>query len=191
MTNSIKAVTERREPKPLVEAKAGLTAPGVFDDGGGVEGTVLVPSGQRPPRQAGGDTLKGRINHHGVFEFLSTSPEWQGVLAWDEFSQGIVCRREPPFKRQKGAWTDTDDTLTTMWLQCRGGDVVIETVSKCVEVIARNSPFHPVKDWLNSLQWDGTPRIEHLADGLPWGSSHRPEPGDCPSIPDWCRGTDL
>jgi predicted P-loop ATPase len=31
-----------------------------------------------------------------------------------------------------------------------------------IEDVARQSPFHPVRDYLDSVQWDGTPRIDAL-----------------------------
>ena len=35
-----------------------------------------------------------------------------------------------------------------------------DTVHQAIDVRARECGFHPVRDYLNGLQWDGTKRLE-------------------------------
>ena len=43
-----------------------------------------------------------------------------------------------------------------------GCTVPIARLREAVEAVARERPFHPVRDWLSGLQWDGTARIDTL-----------------------------
>jgi hypothetical protein len=55
---------------------------------------------------------------------------------------------------------DIDITALQEWLQLNGLPLVgTETVHKAVDLRAHDHSFHPVRDYLNSLQWDGQPRV--------------------------------
>ena len=56
--------------------------------------------------------------------------------------------------------TIADDIRTAEWLQLRGLNVAPTVVSRAVGAVARELRLHPVRDWLDTLTWDGTPRIE-------------------------------
>jgi putative DNA primase/helicase len=59
------------------------------------------------------------------------------------------------------AWTDEQDVLTAAWLQLHGIPVNREIAGQAVQTIAREHPFHPIRDYLNSLVWDGIERIDN------------------------------
>lgn len=45
----------------------------------------------------------------------------------------------------------------------RTPSIAFDTVSRTIELIATQNPYHPIKTWLESLpRWDGTGRIEQL-----------------------------
>src|SRR5262249_8555181 len=89
-----------------------------------------------------------------------------------------VIQKPPPFSGDAGTeWSDHEDRLAADWLQHQGIFVSVEVASQAVNVAARDNSFHPVRDYLASLKWDGTRRI----DG--WLSYYR---GAEPT--DYCRG---
>lgn len=100
---------------------------------------------------------------------LSHHPDWEGVLAFDEFAQKTVALKAPPshgraFEPQSypHKWGDHDDALAAAWLQ-RGEpvlDIEVSVASRAVAVVAQLRKIHPVKEYLESLSWDGTPRID-------------------------------
>jgi predicted P-loop ATPase len=100
---------------------------------------------------------------------LRRAPEWQGVLAYDEFALATMAVKPPPWlKAQDNAWTpqlwtDRDDTLTTDWLQQQGIGVPVTVTATAVEAVAKDASFHPVRDYLTGLVWDGTERVAGLA----------------------------
>ena len=103
-------------------------------------------------------------NEANVIIALSSDVAFAGVLAFDEFAQSIVVRRPLPWDDPDATiprpWEDADDTRTAEWLQLRGLNVAPIVVGRAVGAVARDLRIHPVRDWLDSLQWDGTSRIE-------------------------------
>jgi predicted P-loop ATPase len=92
---------------------------------------------------------------------LRTAPEWQGVLGYDEFHARAVTLNPPPWNASAGkAWTDLEDTLATHWFQLQGIPVQHGIVGRGIQAAARENPFHPVRDYLDQLQWDGKSRLD-------------------------------
>jgi predicted P-loop ATPase len=91
---------------------------------------------------------------------LRHAPDFHQVLAFDEFSTSVVASKSPPWcDVPPKMWTDHEDRLTTDWLQHEGIYVKTEVVGQAVQVVAKDRLLHPVRDYLNSLKWDGTKRI--------------------------------
>lgn len=92
---------------------------------------------------------------------LRHAPEWQGVLAYDEFALRVAIRRRPtPWGAGTAApWTDSQDRLTAEWLQVHGIHVGVEVAAQAVQTVAEEHSFHPVREWLKILRWDGNERL--------------------------------
>ena len=103
-------------------------------------------------------------NEANVIIALSSDPAFAGVLAFDEFAQEVIVRRPLPWDSGITScprpWEDADDVRTAEWLQIRGINVAPLVVGRSVGAVAREIRIHPVRDWLDTLTWDGTPRIE-------------------------------
>jgi predicted P-loop ATPase len=96
---------------------------------------------------------------------LRLAPEWLGVLAYDKFAHRTVAIRPPPWLFGQSSWaprdwTPDDDLKTTEWLQYQNIAVGLDIAQQAIETVARGSQFHPVIDYLNGLEWDGTPRLD-------------------------------
>jgi Virulence-associated protein E/Domain of unknown function (DUF3854) len=89
------------------------------------------------------------------------APEWGGVLAFNEFGFGTVALKSTPWGVvPKGEWTDHEDRLAAEWLQKQGILISAEVAGQAVQTAARDRPFHPVKKYLEGLQWDGIERVD-------------------------------
>ena len=73
-----------------------------------------------------------------------------------------VALKPPPWPTGAVAdeWSDQEDRLTADWLQHNGIYVSVETAGSAVQTVARDRGFHPVRQKLDSLKWDGTRRID-------------------------------
>lgn len=90
---------------------------------------------------------------------LRTAPAWVGVLAWDEFALRVIPTGDPPWGPVRG-WGDQEDRLTTDWLQHNGIFVKINEAAQAVQAAAHDCLIHPVRQYLDALQWDGIARID-------------------------------
>jgi len=100
---------------------------------------------------------------------LRNAPEWRSVLAYDEFALITIALKPPPWLKNADnswtpqRWTDRDDVLTANWLQRQDICVTITVAASAVETVAKDATFHPVRDYLNALQWDRIERIARFA----------------------------
>jgi predicted P-loop ATPase len=96
-----------------------------------------------------------------VVTILLKSEHWQKVLAYNEFALATEKKTAPPFDQPAvGEWTDADDDELDLWLS-KHHDLRVgkETCGRAVGIVARRNGYHPVRDYLNALAWDGTGRL--------------------------------
>jgi predicted P-loop ATPase len=96
-----------------------------------------------------------------VLYALHNAPEWNGILAFDEFGGRVITMKPPPWG---GApvekWEDDHDTRACEWMQEQHIRAPRGDVWHAIQTVARESRVHPVRAYLGGLQWDGTPRID-------------------------------
>lgn len=103
---------------------------------------------------------------------LENAPEIRDVIWLDEFSERIMLRKPPPWHPSGASfedrpWTDNDDYMATRWLQRIGIHVQTPTTHEAVLSAGFQNPYHPVREYLDGLQWDGTERLNYwLSDYL-------------------------
>lgn len=91
---------------------------------------------------------------------------WKGVVAWDDFRQSIVFRKEPPWDQDVAPatshteWTDSDVIRLQGWLSHHHGlHLGREVTAGALLVAAEKTSSHEVRDYLSGLRWDGQPRV--------------------------------
>jgi hypothetical protein len=95
-----------------------------------------------------------------VFQILCRHPEWQGVIGYDEFSSRSVALKDNPCGIV-GELDDMDDYRIGNWLANEVGMIVNNAaqITQGVQMAADANRFHPVRDYLESLVWDGQARV--------------------------------
>lgn len=101
---------------------------------------------------------------------LLHADEWKGLLAWDELHQCVTATRPTPWGTQPEEWQDHDDTALECWFD-RTGLHYKGLVSEAVNLVAHQNRFHPVRDYLNRLTWDGQKRLSWWLTGYA-GAEH-------------------
>ena len=112
---------------------------------------------------------------------LATRPEWRGRIALDTFQRRVVLRGPPPYDPDRSPGKpigDEDHDRMRLWLErTLGLSVSRARVVDAVRIVAAESSFHPVADYLDGLTWDGVPRVdtwlETYAGVVPESESHR------------------
>jgi predicted P-loop ATPase len=92
---------------------------------------------------------------------LRHAPEWQGVLAFNEFELTPMALRPSPWGLVSGAiWTDHEDRLTAEWLQRKAIFVDVSITAQAVQTVSKDRGFHPIRRYLERVQWDGVTRLD-------------------------------
>lgn len=129
---------------------------------------------------------------HNVKLIVANDPRLVGLPQLNEFTQETVQRTPPGFKanRRRNAakgtpqlegriWHVTDTLNGELWSDDRDFDIraILEApgtqggygikvtdrdLKAAIVLSANGSAFHPVREYLESQKWDGTPRVENL-----------------------------
>lgn len=88
-----------------------------------------------------------------LMKILENDANWKGRLRFDEFRQGVTDG--------EAEWADHHTIELKAWLEQTWitGEVKTGVVREAVETVAQRHAYHPVKEWLDSLQWDQVERI--------------------------------
>jgi len=90
-------------------------------------------------------------------KILALDYRWRERIRFNLFSQTVEIDSK--------ALTEEDETGVMLWLHDIYGVVwATPKVSEAVRFVARAHEYHPVRDWLDSLIWDGEPRAHRLLD---------------------------
>ncbi|MCZ8106774.1 MAG: virulence-associated E family protein [Burkholderiales bacterium] len=156
------------EVQKEVDRARGEAADQIF---GIVEGDIEEPTianSRAPASEDGGGMYNNVPNLTRTLDFLAARPEWRGVVGFCEFRGRVVLRR--PVPRLDGrvqndfverSWSDHDDITALNW--CQGKHLpklAKSTLQDAIEALALENRFHPVRDYLNGLSWDGKPRLD-------------------------------
>jgi len=93
---------------------------------------------------------------------LENDSAWAGVLGFDEFARMTVVQSPTPWPQGEvgRSWSDFDDSQACAWLQSKGLHVGTPMVAEAIQVIAQKNRFHPLQNYLKSLEWDGKNRLD-------------------------------
>lgn len=123
---------------------------------------------QKGERQlVGNDLVNTRL-------LLQNSSEFSDLMYYDEFSDGIKFNRPPRWDPNRSLtlrMKDEDGLQIKDWLcgnthkpheLAHSYKVSNETLWDAIYQVALLNRRHPVKDWLESLKWDGKPRLDTI-----------------------------
>jgi len=105
-----------------------------------------------------------RACYENIRLMLEHSPEWEGVLGYNEFSAAHMIMKTPPALinfRVGDELEDHFDTELTQWLERKKIMARPDQVRLVVDAVSRRNSFHPVRDYLTNLpKWDGLHRLD-------------------------------
>lgn len=97
-----------------------------------------------------------------VLVALRIAPVLVGLVRFNQFALEVEFTRAPPWRAVAPGtpWAEADDTALMVWLQAEGIPVRSRsTVADTVVLAAQDHAYHPVRGYLDGLQWDGEPRL--------------------------------
>lgn len=88
-----------------------------------------------------------------------------GLLGYDDFRDTIVYLRSPWFSKELRKGDLLDDgalSLIRKRIEDAHGLYHKDKLIDALEAVSKENAFHPIKDYLNGLTWDGVPRVDTL-----------------------------
>lgn len=96
--------------------------------------------------------------------YLQHSERYGDLFAFDEFTCQTVLIDCPPWedssKFRVREIRDEDIVRLASCMETDGLRIGLDKLDKLVDAVARENAFHPARDYLNTLQWDGVERLK-------------------------------
>ena len=105
-----------------------------------------------------------KSTHANAILALSESPEWAGTLVYNTRDDRPEWAKDPPVKlfasaKAGLAMVDEHAAIALAYIAGHGMALSLSGVKECMLVVARMREFDPLKDRLDSFDWDGTSRL--------------------------------
>lgn len=117
-----------------------------------------------------GNLIKSLKNAELILQY---DPEIRNIFAYDLFSEMPVLRRTPTWRsfdiitesedcknvQTYAEMTDTDESYLRLHFEEKYNFDARAVLNDALNITEHKNAFHPVRDYLNSLEWDGVPRL--------------------------------
>ena len=97
-----------------------------------------------------------------IILILENDPALKGHIVHDLFTGFDTAVGGLPWDRHAAQWTDSDDANLRVWLEKNYDITGKEKIADALTAVLTRHSRHPIRDYLNSLEWDGTPRLDRL-----------------------------
>lgn len=89
--------------------------------------------------------------------------DWAGVWVFDAFRSQVFAIN-PPMKldAETEGLSDADVQRVRFWFEYNGKKVGKEDLGAAIDMIARNSPYNPIQNYLTRVEWDGVARLDKV-----------------------------
>lgn len=96
---------------------------------------------------------------------MNHDPKLKGAVAIDDFAKRVVVLKDLPWRkltRDKPYWRDADDAGLRVYLEKRFNQKGRDAIADALVNVSERNRYHPVRDYLKNVEWDGQPRVETL-----------------------------
>ena len=92
---------------------------------------------------------------------FQNDPYLQGAVRYNILTERIDIVKPLWWSKQTATLNDTDLNYLMLYLEDKYGLTSKKKIQKAISIIADCNKYHPIRDYLNSLEWDGTERIRY------------------------------
>ncbi|KOF56138.1 phage-like protein [Clostridium sp. DMHC 10] len=98
---------------------------------------------------------------------LENDPYLKEKIALNEFSHRTIIRGNLPWHRLKNTaegdpWKDSDDAALRYYIEKVYGITSPTKISDALLIVEEKNKYHPIRDYLEEIKWDGQKRVETL-----------------------------
>ncbi len=110
-------------------------------------------------------TEDGRMKPRATINFRVVIQQYmRDIFRWNEFSHSVFVSARPPWVESGTSWrsrplnendiAQVSNFLEKKWLAPRPSETLA-----MITVVAEQNSYHPVRDYLGRIKWDGVPRL--------------------------------
>jgi predicted P-loop ATPase len=112
-------------------------------------------------------TKSGKLlcNIANIILILENDPALAGHIVHDLFTGMDSAKDGLPWNKNANQWTDTDDANLRVWLEKHYDITGKEKIADALTAVLTRHSYHPIRDYLNGLTWDGVPRLDRIIIG--------------------------
>lgn len=109
-------------------------------------------------------TKSGKLlcNIANIILILENDPALAGHIVHDLFTDMDSAKDGLPWNKNANQWTDTDDANLRVWLEKHYDITGKEKIADALTAVLTRHSYHPIRDYLNGLTWDGVPRLDRI-----------------------------
>lgn len=101
-----------------------------------------------------------------VVMILNNDPLLKGRIAYNSFEHRELALKDLPWRKVVTEGdrylTDKDDAGLRHYLENVYGITGVLKIQDAIDMVLLKNSFHPIRDYLNRLEWDGQPRVDNL-----------------------------
>lgn len=97
-----------------------------------------------------------------IILILENDPALAGHLVHDDFAGTDAVVGGLPWDKTAKQWTDRDDANLRVWLERNYDLTGKEKINDAVAAVLTKHSYHPIRQYLNGLEWDGVQRLDRL-----------------------------
>ncbi len=97
-----------------------------------------------------------------IITVLDNDPKLQGHIVHNLFTGFDCVLGGLPWNPRATRWTNADEANLRVYLEENYGLVGKDRIKDARTAVVTRRAVHPVRDYLNALQWDGVPRLDTL-----------------------------
>lgn len=102
-----------------------------------------------------------------ILQILQNDPYLKGKIALNEFSHRTMIRENLPWhklenKKEGDPWKDSDDASLRHYFEKVYRIVNPNRIIDGLVIVEEKNKYHPIREYLNELVWDGIPRVDSL-----------------------------
>lgn len=109
-------------------------------------------------------TKSGKLlcNIANIILILENDPALAGHIVHDLFTGMDSAKDGLPWNKNANQWTDTDDANLRVWLEKHYDITGKEKIADALTAVLTRHSYHPIRDYLGGLTWDGVPRLDRI-----------------------------
>lgn len=93
---------------------------------------------------------------------MQSDPVLSGAIRYNIMTERVDIVKSLWWKKTSRALNETDINYLLLYMEEKYSLTVETKIEKAISIVADKNQYHPVRDYLNRLEWDGTERIRYV-----------------------------